>query len=182
MSEFSKALEETLNEGLVDTEGSTSATSATESDDKLDIELAPDVFKKLMEQAECNPHACGGAKCCTNILLLTEKEIARIRNFIGRHKIKPHNYSNIMTGEYVDKCPFLGEDLACQIYEVRPEVCRKMECNLYKQKKNEMPNYRKMRVVNMLRTFCPSALIPNEPDIEKMNKEFSERKRVAFRF
>ena len=146
----------------------------------MDIKVNPEVFKNLMLKATCDPYACGGAKCCTNILMISEKEILRIKNYIGRNLIKPINYSNILTGEYVDKCPFLNKNMRCNIYEVRPEVCKCFDCNLYKKEKQTMPNYRDKKIVNMLLTFNPNAIIPNAPDVEKMNKEFSQKKRQAY--
>ena len=48
--------------------------------------------------------SCGN--CCSNILLLTDKEISKIKKYIKENNIKPVNRNSILNNEYKDVCPF----------------------------------------------------------------------------
>lgn len=150
---------------------------------KASIEISGETMENLMGEFGCNPELAEcHAKCCTNTLLLSDKEIARIRNYIGRNGIKPFNRNNIFSQEYHDVCPFLNpETLKCSIYQIRPSVCRFFECNLYKKKKESLPNYRKMSPINVLLTFFPGAYCPNPPDLKEIEKMFKEKKKRAYK-
>lgn len=66
---------------------------------------------------------CG--QCCSDILHLSEEEIKRIDKYLKENKVIQHNKgkTNLM-------CPFRNEMLKkCDIYEVRPEICRIFKCN-----------------------------------------------------
>lgn len=66
---------------------------------------------------------CG--QCCSDILHLSEEEIKRIDKYLKKIKVIQHNKekNNLM-------CPFRNEMLKkCDIYEVRPEICRIFKCN-----------------------------------------------------
>ena len=66
---------------------------------------------------------CG--ECCGTLLPLREKEIAKIKRYIKRHKIKPIKHD-------ADYCPFLDatkETHKCNVYEVRPHICRDFKCD-----------------------------------------------------
>lgn len=66
---------------------------------------------------------CG--QCCSDILHLSEEEIKRIDKYLKENKVVQHNKgkNNLM-------CPFRNEMLKkCDIYEVRPEICRIFKCN-----------------------------------------------------
>ena len=70
---------------------------------------------------ECS--SCG--QCCSDILHLSEEEIKRIDKYLKENKVIQHNKgkSNLC-------CPFRNEMLKkCDIYEVRPEICRIFKCN-----------------------------------------------------
>ena len=120
---------------------------------------------------------CG--RCCQNTLPLSDKEIARIKNYIGKNKITPINRNNIIEAKYTDICPFLGTDNKCMIYEVRPEICRWFLCADYKNNTKPL-NHRNKRIVNMLTTFSPGAYCPNAPDLNILNKKYFEKKRTVY--
>lgn len=61
---------------------------------------------------------CG--KCCRNNLLLSEKEIRFLSEYVITHKIKEKNNT--------DFCPFLDDQHLCSIYEVRPNICKFYDC------------------------------------------------------
>lgn len=76
--------------------------------------------------------------CCTDFIPLTQEDIFRIKNYMKTHPVE----RNVMTdasGNYLVLCPFLSES-GCQIYPVRPEVCRGFSCwhNNFSIKKNKV--------------------------------------------
>lgn len=156
-------------------------TESSEDVSKSREQVKQDILESVLENFECNPTMCGGAKCCSNILLLSDKEIARIKNYIGRNDIKPINRHNIFSQEYIDKCPFLDDKtLRCMIRPVEPEICKSFFCNTYLKKKPNIPNYRQLHVVNMLLTFSPGAYCPNSPNLKEYEKKFKNLKKKAY--
>ena len=79
------------------------------------------------ENGECS--GCG--ECCSNILPVTEAEIARIRRYIKKHGIKEQRHTPPTVMPVMDfTCPFRNNaDRKCEIYEVRPEICRDFRCD-----------------------------------------------------
>lgn len=110
-------------------------------------EAEKDIIYDLTNNGKCSE--CGS--CCSNILVLNDKEIRNIHKYIKRHHIEervtkgvPSAYPSIdMT------CPFLDtskEIHKCNIYEVRPEICRVFLCNdsnRCKRKREELSTTRK---------------------------------------
>lgn len=81
------------------------------------------------ENGKCS--GCGS--CCTCNLALTDTEIVIIKNYIKQHNIKPKK-TFLPTNEPVldMTCPFLDETVKtnkCQIYEVRPTICKWFKCD-----------------------------------------------------
>ena len=146
------------------------------------LEIAQDTMQKLMRDFECDVETAEcGAKCCSNILLLTQKEIDRIRNYVRRNKIKPFNRNNVLKQEYVDVCPFLNpETLRCSIYSKKPYICEHFTCNIYKKGEKRMPDYRRMKPVNMLLTFFPEEYCPPVPNLEQLEAEFKRKKKMIY--
>lgn len=76
---------------------------------------------------------CGN--CCSNLLPLSEKEIATIRTFIRVNHLKEykHNYPFLRTTFFAldMTCPFLDMTKSgkCTIYECRPLICRDFLCS-----------------------------------------------------
>lgn len=74
---------------------------------------------------------CGS--CCTCNLALTEQEVAIIKRYIKQHNIKPKKTIFPTNEPVLDMtCPFLDETVKthkCQIYEVRPTICRWFKCD-----------------------------------------------------
>lgn len=71
---------------------------------------------------------CGG--CCSDIIPVTEKELDTLRKFVRLHHYKPHTQLKMgMTAIYDMTCPFLNEEKKCDIYDIRPEICRLFKCD-----------------------------------------------------
>lgn len=75
----------------------------------------------------------GCGQCCSNLLPMTEKEIATIKRYIKSHNIKEckHILPLAEPIAYDMTCPFLDNGKHCDkctIYEVRPRICRDFIC------------------------------------------------------
>ena len=129
-------------------------------------------------EGECS--GCG--QCCTNILTLSDKEIHKIKTYIGKNKIVPINRCNLMTQQYSNVCPFLNSENKCNIYPVRPEICRRFVCSKYKNNERAY-NYSDKKVINMLSTFSQKEEYqPNAPDVKELDAIFQAKKRKIRRF
>lgn len=108
----------------------------------------------LTRCGECTQ--CGS--CCSNILPMTEKEIVTIRKYIKSHNIKErrHNYP-IATPPIDMTCPFLNDDKPkekCEIYSVRPRICREFICCPSKRQPIDDWGYKlKCKVVDVRKEF-----------------------------
>lgn len=70
-----------------------------------------------------NCSRCG--QCCSDLLHLDDNEIKRIDDYMKKHKLVQHNKgaNNIC-------CPFRNDETkSCEIYEVRPDICRVFKCD-----------------------------------------------------
>ena len=69
---------------------------------------------------------CGN--CCSNVIPLTKIEIATIKQYVKKNKIKPivHGQKGVIDC----MCPFRDEvNKKCIIYPVRPFICRDYQCD-----------------------------------------------------
>jgi len=71
---------------------------------------------------------CGA--CCSDYLPLSQKEIDRIHKYVKAHNLHEHT-SLVVMGNFLDAtCPFRNSvKKRCDIYEVRPEICRCFRCD-----------------------------------------------------
>lgn len=120
-----------------------------------------DKFKADME-AGVRGLTCGGkcakcGECCTDSLPLSSKEIKRIRNYIKANNIKPVNHIpavlNTPTLDLV--CPFLNSEKQCNIYPVRPEICKQFTCHNW-DKTFHVNNIMDYKGVSVRATFFPN--------------------------
>ena len=83
----------------------------------------------LTDNGKCTQ--CGN--CCSNLLPMTDSEIATIHKYIKKHNIKEHRHNLPLAEPTFDlTCPFLNDSKPnekCDIYEVRPRVCRDFICD-----------------------------------------------------
>jgi len=97
--------------------------------------------------------SCGN--CCTAILPVTKEEIKAIKRYIKRKHIKPVKKSNV---DFDLTCPFRNNtEKKCNIYEVRPTICRDFKCDKPQKLKDETKekyNYdNRFHTVNMRSIF-----------------------------
>lgn len=127
---------------------------------------------------ECSK--CG--LCCQAILTISEKEIQKIKSYIGKNKINPINRHSIVDKEFIDICPFLTEDNECLIYSVRPEVCKRFLCSQYKTPDAPYFNHMDKTIVNMYDVFLGDSYYPKpELDLKKENLKYSLQKKELSR-
>lgn len=70
---------------------------------------------------------CGG--CCSDILPITKKESDTLRHFVQTHNYKPNTrVSAVLVNPYDMTCPFLNKECRCDVYDIRPQVCRLFRC------------------------------------------------------
>lgn len=98
---------------------------------------------------------CGN--CCSNLLPMTVSEINEIRSYIKRKNIKECKRVLPLREPMLDMCcPFLNnnkETEKCEIYEVRPAICKHFICN---NKDKEIPRELlegKRKIVNLREEF-----------------------------
>ena len=72
---------------------------------------------------------CG--ECCTNLLPMSKKEVARIRRYIEKHNINEQHHNVMYADVHFDMtCPFRSDvQKKCLIYDVRPQICRSFRCD-----------------------------------------------------
>lgn len=69
---------------------------------------------------------CGN--CCGLFIPFTNKELNIIKDYVSKHNILPCNRLKGLT--FTARCCFYDEDKkCCNIYEVRPYVCKDFMCN-----------------------------------------------------
>lgn len=96
-----------------------------------------------MENHKCS--RCGD--CCGLFIPFTEKELSVIRAYVKQNNIKPHNRLD-MNGQFNARCCFYNEiEKKCDIYEVRPYVCKDFKCDR-KNWKSKRDSYEKRAKYN----------------------------------
>ena len=76
-----------------------------------------------------NGRCSGCGECCSDILPLTEAEIARLKSFVKTRHFKAHTHLCApCTATYDMTCPFLTPQHKCAVYDIRPQVCRLFKC------------------------------------------------------
>ncbi len=110
------------------------------------------------QEGRCS--SCGA--CCTDILPLTEKDIAEIKAYMKKHPIKEQRHKVVNAVDLT--CPFRDDiNRRCLIYEARPSICRDFLCNYKKSTIAEIQSrhHDYGRVV-----FMRSEFFNNREDIE----------------
>ena len=81
----------------------------------------------LTKNGKCSD--CGG--CCSNFLPLRKEEVERLKRFVRRKHFKPIVRCSVLAGRSIDlMCPFKNdEEQRCEVYDIRPEVCRAYRCD-----------------------------------------------------
>lgn len=73
---------------------------------------------------------CGN--CCSDWLPISHEEAREIKRYIKKHGIKEQkHFAPTLKQPDIDlTCPFRNNaESRCEIYEVRPEICRQFQCD-----------------------------------------------------
>ena len=101
-------------------------------------------------------HCSGCGSCCSDYLPLSQGEIERIRAYVKKHNLRKHTAS-VMVGPSLDMtCPFRDNIRhRCDIYEVRPDICKCFQCNQSVEQigENKEWYHQRNRVVSMRGEF-----------------------------
>lgn len=107
----------------------------------------------------CKDGKCVGCgKCCSDILPISEKEIKDIKRYVRKHRIKEHRHNLPLVEHFDLTCPFLNDSKdcdKCEIYPVRPQICRVFQCNQppSKVKSNKEMFWKTHKTCSMRMTF-----------------------------
>ena len=81
----------------------------------------------MTKNGECSQ--CG--QCCSDILPVSNLEIGQIRRYIAKHHVQEQKHTPPTAQPVEDfTCPFRNNvDRRCEIYPVRPAICRDFRCD-----------------------------------------------------
>ena len=81
-------------------------------------------------------HCSGCGECCADLLPLTKGEIKRLRDYARKHHLQENKRSFLETKGGPDlSCPFRNEHTKqCDVYSVRPLICKEYICSRLLQK------------------------------------------------
>lgn len=83
-----------------------------------------------------NPTCKGCNECCSIIVMITKEEFMRLRKFLRHDNLGKQIFKrgiNLIT-RYRDQgtlylmCPFCNSKKRCEIYSMRPKMCRDFHC------------------------------------------------------
>ena len=99
---------------------------------------------------------CGA--CCSTLLPVSGKEIKEIRRYIKKNHIQEQQHNYLVKNLGLDlTCPFLNDSKRnnkCEIYPVRPEICRSFMCNdPHGARQNKKLLHKKYEPVDMRELF-----------------------------
>ena len=115
-----------------------------------------------------NGTCSGCGNCCANVLMLTSQEINIIKKYIKKHNIQAVNRNTIFN--FVNICPFLNQENKCNIYDVRPEICKKFSCDI--NNSDNLTDYTNVKAVDMISTFYPNEF-SEKVDLTEINKRIT---------
>ena len=123
----------------------------------------------------------GCSLCCSDILVLSEQDISRIKKYLKKHpEIKPHNYTSILSQDYIDKCPFNDPETGkCMIYSVRPQICENFSCHRFSDPDYKPMDYRHKHIKSMLATFT-DIQCPQMPNLDGLNGMLRDKIKEAY--
>ena len=101
-------------------------------------------------------HCSGCGACCSDYLPLSQNEIERIKAYMKKHTLREHTASVMVVAQLDLTCPFRDNiKHRCDIYEVRPDICRCFQCNqpVEQIRKNKEWYHQRNRVVSMRGEF-----------------------------
>ena len=92
---------------------------------------------------------CG--ECCADLLPLTDAEVEKLKRYARAHNLKEHRQAPFFDQTAIDlTCPFRNEQTKrCDVYPVRPLICREFICTKSLQQAHHDRN-----LVHLSRRVC----------------------------
>ena len=105
----------------------------------------------------CNGECTQCGECCSNMLPMTDSEIKTIHKYIKENGINEHKLLLPLSKPALDMtCPFLNSNKdkeKCDIYSVRPRICRDFICCPSKRKEIDNHYKKQCRIVDVRKEF-----------------------------
>ena len=99
--------------------------------------------------------------CCTEFAYISDEEISKIKRYLKKHPVKEEHARPDFAGRVPMLCPFHNAiERKCNIYEVRPEVCREFQCN------------KSIEEIEAIKQKCAARGYHNAIDVLSWHKEF----------
>lgn len=134
--------------------------------------------------------SCCGA-CCSVALGLSVTEVKRIKRFVEKNNIQPHDYESGKTNVVDLTCPLLipaqNETTLCSIYGERPEICKAFKCdeNQFKIASKLAPTIKHhdpIKPRNIAQLIFPDKYMPKPGDIVIPNHLFADEEAVKNKY
>lgn len=85
-------------------------------------------FGKVVDKSNCGRCSMCG-ECCSDIIPLTADEVLRLRRFVRENQYVANTKVKLgMSVLYDMTCPFLNSENKCDVYDIRPDVCKLFRC------------------------------------------------------
>ena len=87
-----------------------------------------DNFGKVVDNSIGGKCSCCG-ECCSDIIPLLKEEIITLRHFVKKNNYIANTKALKVHGDVYDcTCPFLNAENKCDVYDIRPQICRLFKC------------------------------------------------------
>ena len=142
------------------------------------VEGMSSLLSKKVTDYTIDGKCSGCGNCCPDMLSLSMGEVIAIEEYVKKHNIQPHVVGVPLVNAIDATCPFLNMNKKtdrCNIYPVRPYICRIFHCNDTDMRKHiDDPKLRSVERhrVSMRQTFFPSEAMKAE--VNKMFEEFEK--------
>lgn len=124
-----------------------------------------------------NGKCSGCGACCQAILSISDKEVQKIKSYIGQKKIQPINRHTEHSYKFIDVCPFLNKENRCNIYPVRPAVCKRFICSQFTNPNAPYFDHSDKHFRNMYDIFLKDEYYPKpDIDLEEQNRKYDALK------
>lgn len=82
----------------------------------------------MVKNNTCKGQCSRCGECCGLFIPFTDKELSIIKEYVSKHNIQP-TYRFVEGGMEARCCFYDSKNHKCNIYEVRPYVCRDFKCD-----------------------------------------------------
>lgn len=98
--------------------------------DRVDVPVEEMTYTNNTIAGKCS--GCGD--CCADLLPLSAEEVRRLKAYAEKHHLKAHTQKPFYMQGVDLTCPFRKQrESKCDVYEVRPHICRVFICSKTKE-------------------------------------------------